>query len=300
MAQISGNSVIFQIGKETTFGTVAPATDRIRISSESFRPTYNKVSEGLATGGKGAGKVQTMGIQAGGSFSTLMRPDMGLLLELLCGVKTGNVYTPIGTELTDSLPSFTAYVDRKAAKCSYPGSKINQITFSAAAGEYLNISVDCTSKLEATGATIDSLTPSEEKAFRFASGKVKINDSVIADVTSMELTYNNNLAADTQTTDTGDYFKEPECGVREITGTMEMIYAAGAETLRSTLYKTDATFSIEYVFESDDSTLTFSIPCAQMNDASANMGSPSEMLRQSMSWNACENGTDELIEITLE
>lgn len=301
MAQISGNSVIFQFGKESTYGTVAGATEQVRISSESLRPTYNKIEEGLATGGKGSGKVQTMGISAGGSFSTLMRPDMGYFLECLCGVANSGVYTAIGTALTDSLPSFTAYVDRKVKKFAYPGSKINQASFSASAGQYLSVTFDVVSKNEVENATMStSLAPSSEKAFRFAGGSVRINGTAVADVTSIDFTWANNLASGTQTTATGDYYMEPECGTRQISGSLSMVYASGAENYRASLYKSDATFSLELKFESDENSLTIEIPAAQCTDAGANMGSPSDMLSQSFSWNAIEDGENEYCTITLE
>lgn len=53
---INGNSVTFQLGKESTYGTAVSATEQIKISSESLKPVYNKVEEGVATGGRGAGK----------------------------------------------------------------------------------------------------------------------------------------------------------------------------------------------------------------------------------------------------
>lgn len=73
---VNGNSVKLQIGEESSYATIADATEQIKISSESLKAAYNKVDEGLATGGRGSGKRQTMGIGVEGSFSTLFRPDM--------------------------------------------------------------------------------------------------------------------------------------------------------------------------------------------------------------------------------
>lgn len=303
--QISGNSVVFQIGSESTYGNSAAGSEQIRISSESFKPTYNKVAEGLATGGKGNGKVQTMGIQAGGSFATLLRPDMGSLLKCLLGVETTEVgkkvYTAIGNGLTEHLPSFTAYVDRIVDVFAYPGTKINTATISASAGNYVTFDAECTSRSEEEGASLTpSLVPSAEKAFVFASGSVKVNGTKLADVRSFSLAYNNNLAADTQTTDTGDYYMEPECGTREITGDISMVYAEGAEDFRKDFYKTDDTFSLELKLTSGEKSLTITIPAVQVTDATANMGSPTDFLNQSVSWSAVENGEDEYITFALE
>lgn len=303
---ISGNSVVFQIGAESTYGTAAASSEQIRISSESYKPTYNKISEGLATGGKGSGKVQTMGIRAGGSFATLFRPGMELLLKSLLGVQTlGDggeaVFTPIGTGLDDHLPSLTVYVDRKVDVFAYPGTKINTAAFSATAGNYLQVSFDTVSRSEEVGQSLTpSLVPSAEKAFVFAGGEWRVNGEKLADVTAFNLTYNNNLDSEKQTSDTGYYYKEAECGTREATGTIDLDYAEGAEEFRKDYYKTDDTFELEVKFTSGDKVLTITIPAAQLTDATANMTSPTESLAQNIAFSATENGTDEIITFTLK
>lgn len=259
---VNGNSVILQIGEESVWGERADCTEQIKISQEAFKPVYNKVDEGLATGGRGAGMKQTMGIRVDGSFSTLFRPDMGLLLKCLCGVEESvrdnldgtftHIFHAIGTSVSDSLPSLTVKVSRIVSNFAYTGCKIGEMSFNAAAADYLKTDVTIAGRLEESGIQMESLRPSARKAFRFAGGKVKIDGEEVADVTSMELSYNNNLDSETQTTDTGDYYKESECGVRNLTTNLEMLYSAGAERIRALLYKTDNTFAIEFVYISDE------------------------------------------------
>lgn len=311
--QYSGNSVIFQIGKETTYGGGATATHQVAISSESLKAIYNKKSEGLATGGRGEGRVQTMGQRASGSVSTLMRPDMGLFLKLLCGVEavTGTgPYTHTYTASAGNLlrPSANLIVDRGVAVYSYAGSKINQMSLSASAGDFANVTFDFNGKSESAG-TKATLTPSALKAFRFAGGSVKVAGTSVGDVKSIDFTWNNNDDVETQTTSTGDNYEEPQHGTRQITGSFGMIWNSNAKTLIDSYYKTDSTFSLELNFVSDEMTedddetpysMTITIPCCQVPESSAgNMGSPTEFLSASINYNAVDNLDDELCSIVL-
>jgi hypothetical protein len=312
---VNGNSVKLQIGEESSYATIADATEQIKISSESLKAAYNKVDEGLATGGRGAGRVQTMGIGVEGAFSTLLRPDMGLLLKLLLGVEGEIVdnadgsykhtFTAIGTGLNDLLPSASIRVDRVVSAFVYNGCKVNQISFSAAAGDYVKADITVAGRTESAGTLTAGVSPSPRKAFRFAGGKCYKDNLEIADITSMTVDYNNNLDSQTQTTSTGDYYAEPECGTREISVSLEMLYSASVEAIREAVYKTDDTFSISLTFESDEEiaagvpyALKISIPCCQCSEADANMGGL-ETLKQSLTINAVDNLSDELITFEL-
>lgn len=313
---INGNSVILQLGKETTYGTKATGTEQIKISSESFKPVYNKIDEGLATGGRGSGLKATMGIGVEFSFATLMRPGFGNILKGALGVETvtGNVhkFTAIESAEDKHLPAWTFYVDRKVGKFAYTGCKIGSLTLTASAGNYLSLDVSGNGKLEEAVSSLASLSSSGLRAFKFAQAKVykqAKNDEArteLADVTNISIAINNNLDAQVQTTSTGDFYKEPEVGTRDISATVDMIYSAGAETVRNAFYKSDDTLSIEAEFISDETfgeddtpySLKIKLPCVQCSDASANMGGL-ETLSQNMTFNVVDNLTDELIEIEL-
>lgn len=315
---INGNSVIFQMGKESTYGTAGTATKQIKIGSESLKPVYNKIDEGLATGGRGAGLKATMGIGVEGSISTLMRPDLVYLLAGVLGEEATpvasaggegykHVMTAIEASETKHLPAWTCYVDRKVGKFGYTGCKINRLALSAASGDYLKCDVDFVGKDEQTGVTMSTITgqPSQLRAFKFAQGKVyKVEEeerTPIADVDSIQLEINNNCDYQIQTTDTGDNYKEAEVGTREISLSLSAIYASGAEGLRASYYKSDATFAVDLEFVSDEMIddeepykLTIKLPCCQMSDADANMGGV-ETLKQNMTMNVADNLSDELI-----
>lgn len=320
---INGNSVILQMGKETVYGTTVTPDKQIKISSESFKPEYNKIDEGLATGGRGEGLVATMGKKASGGFSTLMRPDMGYLLRAVLGVVASeagaegykHTFTAIGNGANDHLPSYTILVDRKV-ECSKYSCKCDSLAFSASAGDYLKVDPSFVGFDEVDGATKNaSAVVSALKAFKFAQAKAytgtwdseeeEFTGTAFADVTSINMTISNNLDSDTQTTDTGINYKEPEVGVRSINADLEMLYAAGSEAIRKSLFKTDATFGLKIEFTSDEMIdeevpykLTIIIPCCQMPDASANMGGL-ETMSQSVSVKAVDNLSDELIIVEL-
>lgn len=318
---INGNSVVMQIGKESAYGTGVSATKQFKISSESLKAVYNKIDEGLATGGRGAGLKATMGIGVEGSASTLFRADMGYLLKGALGVEnvelveasTGaysHTFTCIESAEDKHLPSFTAYVDRKVDKFKYTGCKINSMKLSAASGDYLKCDIDFVGKDEVEGASMNpSLVPSPLRAFKFAQGKVYTVEEgariEVADITSINLNINNNCDYQTQTTATGDYYKEAEVGTRDISCDLEAIYSAGTEELRKNFYKSDSILAIAVEFISDEEVesgfpykLTINLPCCQMSDATANMGGL-DTLKQSMTLNVADNLQDELIEAVL-
>ena len=311
--QYSGNLVTFQIGKESSYGAKAIPTQQIAISSESLKPIYNKVDEGLATGGRGEGKSQTMGRRASGNISTLMRPDMGLILELVCGNKsvegTEEPYTHTYTASSPMTyrPSATLIIDRGAGVYAYPGSKINSIALSASAGDYAKLDIEFNAKSQNEG-TKASLGKTEKKAFRFAGAKMKMGNAEAADITSIKINWNNNDDVETQTTGTGENYLEPQHGVRQITIDTEQVWNAQAKSMIEEYYETDETVSIEAIFTSDEKMndseetpyqMKVLIPYAQCTDATANMGSPTEFMKQTMSWKAIDNLSDELCTITL-
>lgn len=313
---INGNSLILQFGNEKSYGTLGTSERQIKVSSESFKPTYNKKDEGLLTGGKAAGRKETMSLKVDGSVSTLGRPDdLGMFLKAGLGVEKDvsavgdssykHTFNAIGTAITDSLPSLCAYVDRKTDVFTYSGLKIDSFSFSAEPEDYLKLDLTFVGRDEGTGGTLGDLTTSPLKAFKFRHGKVKIAGVVVADITSIKWSYENALDSSTQTTDTGLYFKEPECGTRSIKTDVEMLYTKGTEELRKNYYKTDAEVSLELDFTSDELieagvpySLKITIPANQVSEASANFGG-AETIKQSMSFDAVENGTDELIIVEL-
>jgi len=314
-----GNSVIFQIGKESIYGGTQAATVQERISSEGFKPTYTKTDEGVFTGGRGMAGKDTMSKQVDGTASFLARPDsLGIFLKGIFGKETvspvdgstgvyKHVFTAVGTNENDTLPSFTVKINRHIDKFAYTGVKFDELDLSASAGDYLKCDITTKGKEEVSNTTLDSLTSSPLRAFRFAQGNVYLanSDKEAADITDIKLAYKNNLIADVQTTNTGYFFQEPECGTREISLDLTLLYTALGESYRKNYYKTDDDLAVKLEFISETMavdavpySLVVEIPHGQVSDSSANAGD-SGKLTQSFTYNAVDNLTDELITATL-
>jgi hypothetical protein len=316
---ISGNSVRVLVGKESTYAT-APSTyfKQIKIASEGFQFVPSKNQEGVLTGNIGPSRFQTMGRRTENSLAFLARPDdLGIFLKACLGketVTTNNdgdtvhTFTPIGNALTDSLPSLAFLIDKRTDVFSYVGNKINSLSFSTAAEDYLNVDIDMYGYDEVTGATWPAsvVSPSPLKAFTFSGGTVYLNDSEFADVVSINFSYSNGLENTVQTTSTGLHYLEPQANLREVSFNIETIYSAAAETFRQNFFLTDDVFSVSLNFDSNELTansepfkLTIDVPAAQVSECS-NAVSDSSGIRQSATLNVIDDSnTDDMITVTL-
>jgi hypothetical protein len=307
---ISGNAVKVQLGLEgaNTYGTLATMQRQIKIASEDFKYTPSKKQEGVLTGLIGASVFQTMGKRTENSLSFLARPDdLGIFLKAVLGSETvatvsgitTHTFTPIGNGLTDYLPSLSFLIDKKTDVFGYTGCKINSLSFSTAAEDFLNVEAEIYGKDELTGQTLStSINSSPLKAFVFNGGSVKLGGSVMADITSISFNYVNNLENTLQTTSTGLYYKEPQPNLREITCELEMLYSTEAETFRSSFFKTDDIVSLELSFISNEIaagttpySLTITIPATQVVECS-NAISDANGVKQSASLTGIDNGVN--------
>lgn len=317
----TGNSLILQLGKEASYAVtpMADSTFRLHASKADFEPVYDKKNTGELTGGKTAAKVETMYIKVEGSTDHGVRPDeVGLILKALLGVEatpdlvdgsTGaysHIFTAIGTSESDHLPSLAARISRGGIVQGYSGLKINSVSFSAAPGDFLKMSINYVGKDEIPTTLTAALLPSSLKTLKFHHATCKLDGVAIADVSNIKLDYNNNLMVDTQTTSTGLYAKEPEAGQRDITIELEALYSSAAEASRASFYKTDAIFALEIVFTSDEEIeagypyeMTWSIANAQMQSAPRAVSGASDPNKITFTAKAIEDGADPLIEIEL-
>jgi hypothetical protein len=292
---ITGNNAVLQLGTETSYGTVAVMSDVVRFSSADFKPVYNKKDDGLLTGKLiGSGK-ETMSVKTGGNLSTLAKPKTtGIFLKGAFGVeklgaqdettkKYPHTFTLAGNGETDYLPSFTATVDKKAGIFSYNGLVIDSLNMSAAAEDYLKLDIVFVGKDEETGTLAKNLTVETAKAFKFRGGKAYIENTEVADVTSMKYEHKNNTKS-AQTTSTGLYFSQPQQGTREITSEIEIVYSSATEALRGNWWKKDNTFAFRLNFADDDgNTLSLEILAAQVTACDPPAMSGTDELKQSVS-----------------
>jgi hypothetical protein len=309
----TGNNLRVQFGREATYGTGVVPTKALQVSSESLKLNLTKKEEGLLTGGKLTGRTAAMGRKIDGNISFLVRPDdIGLPLGCLLGkeadavlvpTSTGaykHVFTAAGTEL---LPSMTFVLDRVVKIFEYSGCKVNSISFSAASEDYLKVDMALAGFDEDDGALAPALVPSTAKAFRFANASVKVG-GVTLDVTSINFEYNNNLDTSTQTTTTGERYKEPAQQAREIKADLEVLYDDDSNDIRDDFFLTDATCALEINFVGGEIetgfnyALKISIPHCQVEDASPNVGGP-ERIKYNLQLKAIEGGSGEPITVEL-
>lgn len=316
---VNGNSAIMQFAVESVYGTAPTMTKQIRISSESLKYVPEKKDEGVLTGGKAAGRVNTMSKKFEGSISSIVRPDeagywLGLALGVedqtpdLVGASAGaykHTFTSIGNDESDSLPSVAFVVDRIVKAYAYTGGKVNTLSFNAQPGDYLKFELALVGKDEVDG-TPATLTVSPLKPFKFAQAAVKIGGTTVADVTDIKFTHNNNLDAAMQTTSTGIYFKEPEAGAREIKADLEVLYSTAANGLYTDYFKEDDDVSLEITFTSEEEietgfpySLKITIPHMQCREVTPANISGADTLKQGLSLQGVEVGTDELITVEL-
>lgn len=310
---VNGNSVNVQFAQETSFGEKAEPTQRIAVSSESLSYSANKTEEGLLTGGVGKSMVETMSLHTEGDISTLAKPQsVGYILGGLTGSeevaseadensKYKHTFKPIGNKESDSLPSFSFTVNRGINTQVYTGTKFNSVSFSAAAEDRLQLTLSTVGKNEEqNGSLNENLKPETNKAFKFHQASVLMDGSKIADITSIQFDYNNNLDSSVFTTDTGLYCKEMECGTREVTAQFEALYTTNTEAIRNNKFKTDALVSIKIEFKDDDNnSLVFSISQAQITEMATPTATGAETMKTNLTVSAVDNLTDDYVVIEL-
>ena len=127
------------------------------------------------------------------------------------------------------LPSFTLEVGREEKEHTYTGMCISRLSLDCTHGEYVTMSVDFTGKSESGVTTLATPTfgGAALDGFHFADGEVKFSEAGATGVestkiNSISMEFNMNLDTDAACS-IGDrtYLRQPEPGMREITGTVE-------------------------------------------------------------------------------
>jgi hypothetical protein len=299
---ISGNQAVLQVAKDSYSGDAPTAATtgyrQIRFSSLSMDYAPVKKQEEVLTGNIGKGRHDTLGIKATGSISTLARPDdLGFFLYMLLGnqaLTSTDVFNFTPNKTT--LPSFTAKVDKGAGVYTYPGCMLNSLSFSAQPEDYLQIDLDIAGYDETFAAgALTAITPSAQRAFKFHQGKVYQGSTEIADITSIKISYNNNLESSIQTTSTGLHYKKPQPMTRELSVDLDCLYSSASETFRQSYFKGDAIFALKLVFQTDEGAekdlhvLTVEIPNVQITSCSVPV-SDDKAIKQSLTAMAIDVG----------
>jgi hypothetical protein len=311
----SGEDTKLQIGLESTWGTAVPPTVEIDMIEEEFGGEIIENTEPTLVGKATAGRTDVMGNKVPGGFTMLVKPDnIGLLLACALGTEaapagvggTSTVYDHAFTLITGSattLPFFTAVVDKKADVRGYISNKIQQLTFNLANNDYLQAQVSSVGRQEAADA-LESLTLSTLRAFNFNDLTVEIDDVVVDEITSANLTINNNLEDDLFVADGSSYMIEVDRQRREVTVEMEALYNSDIESLRTTNYLTATAVKLEIILtgdvanESENYQLSFELPNAYFTALKPMVSGP-ERMRVPLTLRAAAIGADEPITVTL-
>ena len=319
----NGNSAKLQFALEQSYAQeIAPVTThQVRFSSEGFKWTPTRKEEGLLTGGVGKGREYIMGIKTEGDISTTVRPDEApYWLGLALGKEEepeyeDDMYLHFFKPITDAdilagmqHPSAYFVVDRGVEVKGYSGCKVESLSFSASAEDYLTVNMKIVGKEEIVAETNTLISPSPLKPYRFSGGQVIFNkksddEIVVADVTSVKFDYSNGLDTNTQTTSTGIYYKEPLPGAREVKVELEVLYSAESAGFRDLYLKSEATFRVDLRFYSSEELiegepyyLALKMNNCVMTDSNANVGG-ADRLKQTMSLTAIEANSKALMKV---
>ena len=309
---VNGNGVKVVFGKENNYGEYNGAKVRVAVSSEGFKYVANKKDEGLLTGGVGKSMVETMSLHTEGDLATLAKPrTVGYFLAGVLGRelttaseidgKQKHLFFPIGNKESDHLPSWSFTIDRGIKPLSYTGVKFGSVSFSAAAEDRLQLTLSTSGRSEdENGEISDDLKVEDARAFKFHQAAVKMDGEKVADITSINFDYNNNLDTSLFTTDTGLYCKEPEAGQRECTAKFEALYTKDTEAIRNGKFKTDAIVEIEIEFkDTENNALIFRIPKGQISEMETPTAGGAETLKSSLTVSAVDTLSGNYVEIEL-
>ena len=315
MGIILGTGSKLQIGKETNWGSKATAAHNIGYTSESMKFIPNYKQEDTLVGAKTTGKMDIFGRKVEGDINLIVHPDnIGWLLWEHFGAEgnataSGSAYTHAFTHVAASsaasLPNFTMVIDRVVSAYCFTSCKSASMKLSAKVNDYLRATFTLRGYGE-TASTMVTLSDSATKGLKFSQGAVQIAGSAYAEVTSFDLTDNNNLENDFYTMNGLSYMSEIECGARETTAALEVLYSTTTEGTRSSYFLTGTVCSVIITFTSDEMVagadpykLTITLPNCYITDASPMVAGP-DRIRQTLSITASEQSGAEAITVTLQ
>lgn len=312
---MDGSRLIIQYGKEDEYGEeIGTATRQIEVGSETFKYVPNKVEEGLLTGSKIGGKVNTMSKSAEGGISTLARPDdIGLFLMAMTGTNptpvlvegsTGAYTRTFTLTNADHLPTLFFKVLRETGIAKgYTGLMFDGLSFNVQAGDTLKMDMTMKGKAEVDTTMETGLSISPLKPFRLDNAIVKVGGTPL-EVFTTKFEMKSNLNASLQSNHSGIYLRKPTVGRFDLITEFETDYNTVSNTLRNLYWLTDDIFSAEITFfngsnieEGFPYSLKISLPTNQMTDNTVNISGQGPV-KIPIKLKAVENGV-EPISITL-
>lgn len=313
---INSSSTILQFAFEDSYGTYeTPMTRQVQINSVSpFSYDLEKKGPGMFTGGKGEEQKFTMSKKVSGSLSYISRPDdVGMFLANAFGKETVSSVATVSTHTftlsdpnSESNPSLSATTKQGDFVFGYSGLDIDEIGFSASAGDYLSTSLSFVGKEEVTGTASTLLSPSALRPLTFASGVVlTVGGTELAKIKKVDFKMKNNLK-NYQYNDTGYFFSEPKPTSRNITLTVECEWSSASQAIYVANYLADNLAAVVLTFNSSqmiaDTTpysLQISVPAMSL-DKPSRSGSANEIISHSLPFVGVDTLSGELITAILK
>lgn len=316
MGVIAGNNATMQVGAQSNWSTAVAPTLKVEFTSESLQYMPMYMESDALTGSRTTDRMDISGIKVEGGFDIIVNPDnIGLLLSALLGAESSaaavdgsavydHTFTPMSANVSSSLPKLTVVIDRIVGVLGYVGVKLDSMSLSAQAQDYLRASFTARGYDEASDA-LESLSASTKRPFQFVDGNLQIDSSDYADVLSFSLDYANNLENDRFTLNGSNKMQEIEPQKRDITFTLDTLYSTATNTTRTNKFKAGAQAALTLTFTSTEEvlsgkyyTLTIEAPNCYITEAHPNVSGP-DRITMSMSMRAVEEAGVSPITITL-
>jgi hypothetical protein len=297
---ITGRQAQLQIGEQTDWSTAVTPGVAIDFESETleYMPMYieSPALLGLAT----TSRMDVAGVKTEGGWTQIVNPDnIGLLLGATFGAEASaaltqagsaaydHVFSPISAGVSATLPKLTVRVNRIVKVMGYIGTKIDNMTLTAASQDYLKAEFSCRGYDEDEGQSIGTGSISTKRPFQFIDGTIQVDDTTYAEVTNFSMSYANNLENDLFTMDGTDKMREIEPQGREITFSIDVLYSSTTEETRSTKFKTGSVADLKATFESTELVsagdfpyrLHLHAPNCYITSASPNVGGPDRITK---------------------
>jgi hypothetical protein len=310
-----GINKVCQIGRETVYGTIVPATQNLNYLSESVTLNVDKAVEDTLLASKAVNGFDITGYTVSGDINLILKPEnAGMIFAWALGKEatvtlkptTTGVYTHslTGVLTTETLPSASITVDRGAAIKGYAGCQVDKLSISAKAKETLKATVSVKGQTEATD-TIISLTNPSLASFRFIGGIVEFADSSYGQIDSIDWSYSNSLEDGFYTLTSGLYPERHEHGVKNCEVSINALYDATTEGIRENNYKAGAYLKVELTFESpaviegtEKHVIYITMLKVQITEASVNIGGK-ERIMMSIKGSATENAGSEPVTVVV-
>ena len=224
------------LATEATYNTPVLDADAVgEVESETMQQTYD-ILKRVEMNYYGSAKAVTSKLMSSGAITMALQPDAFTLMCLhgIMGVDSGSaatdarVFTEIGVDATDTLPSFTVMCGRDESEHVFAGQVVDSISVSSSIGEYAMLTVNFTGakQNDDNGALHTTLPAYTGDAAHFSKAYVNFEAGVNTSdfsphVQSIDFEIRTNRDMDnTYSLSSDTCVRKPPVTTREITGSI--------------------------------------------------------------------------------